>query len=255
VDPDLLKMVKAASLVEFNSTDYAVYLKNVFADDPEFKGLIDTWAQEEIQHGEVLGKWACIADPDFDFKEAIKFFRNGYQVPIEETKSTRGSLCGELVARCVIETGTSSFYTSLGEVAKEPVLKQICAHIAADELRHYKLFYTYMKKYVEIDKLNAFQRALVVLGRIGESEDDELAYAFYAANEKDAQYDRKFFAKEYLGRAAQLFSKHSIDRATAMVLKAAGIRPRGLLMFIASTISWNTFRAKRWTYSRGLISS
>ena len=35
VDPSLLKVVKAASMVEFNGRDYAAYLCNVFPDDRE----------------------------------------------------------------------------------------------------------------------------------------------------------------------------------------------------------------------------
>ncbi len=33
------------------------------------------------------------------------------------------------------------YYTALREAAAEPVLQEICRHIAADELRHYRLFY------------------------------------------------------------------------------------------------------------------
>src|SRR5258708_25612692 len=47
----------------------------------------------------------------------------------------------EMVARCVVEIGTSAYYTALREAAAEPVLQEICRHIAADELRHYRLFY------------------------------------------------------------------------------------------------------------------
>jgi hypothetical protein len=36
VDPDILSVVKAASLVEYNGDDYAAYLCSVFHDDPEF---------------------------------------------------------------------------------------------------------------------------------------------------------------------------------------------------------------------------
>ena len=36
VDADLLKVIKAASLVEYNGADYATYLCNVFSDDEAF---------------------------------------------------------------------------------------------------------------------------------------------------------------------------------------------------------------------------
>ena len=35
VDPELVKIVKAASMVEYNGGDYATYLCNVFSDQPE----------------------------------------------------------------------------------------------------------------------------------------------------------------------------------------------------------------------------
>ena len=45
VDPDLLRIVKAASLVEHNGADYATYLCNVFDDDPEFQDAAHHWAR------------------------------------------------------------------------------------------------------------------------------------------------------------------------------------------------------------------
>ena len=35
VDPDLLRAIKAAAMVEGNGGDYGTYLCNVFSDDPE----------------------------------------------------------------------------------------------------------------------------------------------------------------------------------------------------------------------------
>ena len=67
VDPKIAAVVKAASLVEKNSADYAEYLCNVFPDDPELQKAAKDWAVEEIQHGEALGRWAELADPGFDF--------------------------------------------------------------------------------------------------------------------------------------------------------------------------------------------
>ena len=98
-------------------------------------------SSEEIQHGMALGRWAQLADPAWDFDAAFARFRAGYKLPLEATGSVRGSQAGEMMARCIVETGTSSYYSALKDATDEPVLKQICAKIAADEFRHYKLFY------------------------------------------------------------------------------------------------------------------
>ena len=183
LDPEIVRFVKAASLVEYNGADYAHHLCKVFADDPEFCESAERWGVEEVQHGAALGRWAQLADPAFDFTAAFARFQAGYHVDFDIDSSVRGSRAGELIARCIVETGTSSYYTALREAAAEPVLQEICRHIAADELRHYKLFYKSLCAYLARERLGRWTRLRIALGRIAESEDDELAYAYYAANE------------------------------------------------------------------------
>lgn len=149
VDPETVKVVKAASLVEHNGEDYATYLCNVFHDDPEFQTAARHWAGEEVQHGRALRRWAELADPTFDFDAAFKRFTAGFQLPLDAEESVRGSRAGELISRCIVETGTSSWYSAIKDGTDEPVLKEICRRIAADELRHYKLFYANLKRYLD----------------------------------------------------------------------------------------------------------
>ena len=172
VDPEILKVIKAASLVEHNGHDYAAYLCNVFADDADFQAIARDWAEEEVQHGQALGRWAQMADPGFDFATSFQRFTDGYRLPLDARKSVRGTRAGELVARCIVETGTSSYYSALADAVEEPVLQQICKQIAGDEFRHYRLFYTHMNRYLDRDRIGRLRRLAVVLGRINESEDD-----------------------------------------------------------------------------------
>ncbi|MCY4310545.1 MAG: ferritin-like domain-containing protein, partial [Rhodospirillaceae bacterium] len=99
VDPDLLKVMKAASLVEKNGHDYGRYLQKVFDDDPEFSAAAIRWAAEEVQHGDALGRWSELADPSFNFEAAFEDFAANIKLPIDVGKSVRGSRVGELVAR------------------------------------------------------------------------------------------------------------------------------------------------------------
>jgi rubrerythrin len=229
VDPDIVKLVKAAALVEYNGGDYATYLNNVFHDDDGFRAIADNWAQEEVQHGEALARWAKLADPAFDFQDAFRRFTDGFKIPLEVSASVRGSRAGELVARCIVETGTSSYYTALAEACDEPVLNAICRKIAADELRHYKLFYTHLNRYLAQEGLGAWGRLRIAISRITESEDDELAFAYYAANHAAEPYERKRFSSAYARRAYAYYRPPHIQRGIAMVLKAAGLNPQGPL--------------------------
>lgn len=243
VDPEVLRIVKAASLVEQNGGDYAHYLCNVFHDDPGFQKVARAWGDEEIQHGQALGRWAELVDPTFSHAKASERFTAGFRVDLDATKSVRGTRSGELIARCIVETGTSSYYTALAEAVDEPVLRAICQRIAADELRHYKLFYTHLKRYLERERLGFWGRLRVAAGRVAESEDDELAYAYYAANEGAVPYQRKRYNNAYARRAYRVYRAHHIERGMAMIFKVIGLTPNGRLNRLASRVAW-------WVMSR-----
>jgi rubrerythrin len=238
IDPNILQLVKAASLVEYNSEDYAQYLCNIFPDDPEFSSAARAWALEEVRHGEALGRWAKMADPSFDLAAAAARFRSGYRIAVEATNSVRGSRAGELVARCIVETGTSSYYSALAAATDEPVLKEICHRIAGDEFRHYKLFHQTAKRYLKIDRIGRLRRIAIALGRIGETEDDELAFAFHAANAAaGSQYRRQTAAARFIELAYPLYREADIARAVGMTLKAVGLRAGGVLHYLATGLA------------------
>jgi rubrerythrin len=244
VDPEILRIVKAASLVEQNGGDYAHYLCNVFHDDAGFQEVARHWGDEEIQHGQALGRWAELVDPGFDHAKAAERFTAGFRVDLDATRSVRGTRSGELIARCIVETGTSSYYSALGEAVNEPVLKAICKHIAADELRHYKLFYTHLKRYLERERVGLWHRLKVAAGRIAESEDDELAYAYYAANETAAPYQRKRYNNAYARRAYRVYRAHHVERGMAMIFKTVGLTPNGRLNRVAARLAWWMMRRR-----------
>jgi hypothetical protein len=242
VDPDLLRIVKAAALVEFNGGAYAHHLCRIFADDPDFQDTARRWGEEEIQHGRALARWAALADPDFDFDQAVARFRTGYQVDFDAAESRRGSRAGEMIARCIVEIGTSSYYSAMRDAAAEPVLQEICRHIAADELRHYRLFYKNLDRYLARERLGWFGRLRIALGRVAESEDDELAYAYYAANQPDGPYERRRYSRAYARRAYPLYRPHHVELGIAMLLKAVGLTPNGRLGLAASRLAWHGMR-------------
>jgi hypothetical protein len=243
LEPGIVALVKAASLVEYNGAAYAHHLCRVFADDPDFQESARQWGAEEVQHGAALARWAALADPDFDFASAFARFQGGYRIDVDSARSRRGSRAGEMIARCIVETGTSSYYTALREAAEEPVLQEICRRIAADELRHYRLFYKTLCAYQARERLGRWARLKIALGRLAESEDDELAYAYYAANEATLPYDRRRCSLAYAARAVQLYRAHHVERMVAMVLKAVGLTPNGRLGRVLGALAW---RAMRW---------
>ena len=69
---------------------------------------------EEVQHGDALGRWASWPIRAGISTPAFERYRTGYKLPLDADASVRGSRTGELIARCMVETGTSSYYTALG---------------------------------------------------------------------------------------------------------------------------------------------
>lgn len=241
VDAETLKAVKAASLVEFNAPDYVGYLSNVFRDDERVQGNIEQWGKEEAQHGRALAAWARLADSEFDFDKAFTRFRKIQNIDVDTQESIRGSKAGEMIARCVVESGTSSFYTAIKDQTDEPCLKQIVTFMAADEFAHYRCFYEIYQKY-EHELPGRWGRLRVALSRVNEADDDELAGAFYCGNYpegSDVAYDRKTFAAAYQKRALGIYRRQHVNRLISMVAKAGGMNPHGRPVRAVQWLAWS----------------
>jgi hypothetical protein len=252
VEPRLLAAVKAAALVEYNAPDYVTYLKRVFHDaGPQILGWIEQWGAEESQHGRALGRWAEMADPSFRLEAAFARFRKGYTPPHfgeTDTGSVRGSRRGEMIARCVVESGTSSYYSAIRDASEEPVLQEIAGRIAADEYRHYKLFYDILHAQPEPD-LGFWKKLRIAIGRVRESDDDELAYAFYCANvmpEEEAAkpYKRKKYSRLSANASLSVYHRKHIEKLVQMVVKAVGADPHGWMASLAGALLWRRLNSR-----------
>ncbi|MEX2481981.1 MAG: ferritin-like domain-containing protein [Gammaproteobacteria bacterium] len=231
IDPDavsapLLAAVKTAALVEANSADYVKYLHNVFQGDDAFCAAASQWGREEAQHGAALGRWACLVDPDFDFAAALARFQADYRLPLDVSDSVRGSRAGELLARCVVEAGTCSYYSALRDRTREPVLRQICHFIAQDEAHHYRLFHDHCRRYPPLAR---WRRLRIALGRVAETGDDELGRAWYSANlaglGEVPPYSRAACAGDYQAIVTALYDERHVRTAVHMIAFAIGARP------------------------------
>lgn len=247
LDPSIVAIVKAAAMVERNGTDYSAYLCRVFHDDPDFKAAADNWSQEEVQHGDALGRWAMLADPGWDYAAAFQRYKESYHLPLQEAEdSVRGSRTGELIARCIVESGTSSYYSALADLTDEPVLRDICKLIAADEFRHFKLFYDHMKRYLGRERISLLRRLWIAIGRVGESEDDELAYAFHCSNDAaGVPYDHDRCIAGYMSRAMGAYRYRHLERGVGMILKVVGLPPRGQFSDLVVKLSWRFMQRRQ----------
>lgn len=246
VDAKLLKLVKGASLVEYNSADYVEYLFNVFPDDQALRDDFRLWGVEERLHGEALREWCRLADPSWDFDKAFKRFTEAYRIPVQVSESVRGSCSQELIARCVVESGTTSFYTAMRDASREPLLREICSRIAADEVRHYHLFLSHLDRDFAVrEGVGVLGRTKTILERALEANDEELSFAYFAANEGD-EFDpskRDEYSRRYMAQIIKVYQPKHFQKGLHMVGKASGLglRPwmtQALGKAVHSTLSW-----------------
>lgn len=249
VDQGILSALKSAALVEHNSPDYVVYLTSIFDSEPEIVEAIKQWGDEERQHGEVLGEWIKLADPDFNFDRALGSFQTLYQVDMNEGVSRRGSPAGEMLSRCVVESATSFFYTAIKDQTEEPCLKQICQYIARDEFSHYQMFLRIMNEMG--GRPNVLKLLKIAIDRVRELGDEELASAYYAAHfyghyvpeNEIPDFDVKVFSAVYESRSVAVYQKDHAYRMSSMIARALGVEPFGRLMKSIQPVIW-------WYWSR-----
>ena len=221
-------LVTAASLMESATHLYTENLIEYFAGDEEVISWLEQyWLPEELQHGRALRRYVEAAWPGFDWEPAyrrfVEEFRPFCDIALEPTRSL------EMASRCVVETGTASYYTTLSRASADPVLAVLTRRIAEDEVRHYKHFYRYFRKYREIETpscaaiLPALWRRLRMTG--GDDSFIVLKHV-YTAHHHDAPYDIGVYRG--VRRESRELLRHHFphEMSVRMLLKPLGLGPR-----------------------------
>jgi hypothetical protein len=225
---ELFYITACASFIEITSDLYTRNLIEFYHGDDEIADwLANFWEREEVQHGVALRRYVNAAWPDFDWEKAYQGFYEEYsRLCLIDNLAENRSL--EMVARCVVETGTASFYRTLSEAAPDPVLKQIAANISADEVRHYKYFYHYFRHYRDRERPSRLKvlRQLWRRGAGVKAEDAHVAFKHaFLVREPDkifteAEYDKFRASFRRIGQKAFPY-----EMAVKMILKPLDLSP------------------------------
>ena len=141
VPRDVLHVLRTTALVEARADQYGDYLRAVFATRGElWRRAVDTWNAEERRHGEVLRRLCEAADAQFDFPRCQADYHAAVRYHDCDGQSVRGSVAGELVARCVVEALASTFYRVLHDAVADAAARAALQALAQDEARHYGMF-------------------------------------------------------------------------------------------------------------------
>jgi hypothetical protein len=174
-----------------------------------------------MQHGRALRTYVAYVWPEYDWDTAFRNFMDEYSLTcsVEDFEKTRAL---EMVARCVVETGTATLYRAIGECSDEPVLKEITDNIRTDEVRHYKHFFKYFKKYNKIEGNGRLAVLGALMRRVMEikNEDSEIALRHVFAIRYPERVRDQAYNRERAARINALVRRNlSADMCVKMLLK------------------------------------
>jgi hypothetical protein len=132
-------LVAAGSFIETSAHLYSANLVGHFSDPALRRWLAESWEPQELQHGRALRRYVEAVWPELDWERGYADFFADYS-PLCRRESLEQRPALELAARCVVETGTATFYTALHRRAEDPVLRELTERIRQDEVRHYTRF-------------------------------------------------------------------------------------------------------------------
>ena len=230
----LFYILTTASFIEIMSDLYTENLAEYFADDEEVCAWLNNgWEPEELQHGKALRRYVNTVWPDFDWDATFEKFSADYATycNVEFLGPTRAL---ELARRCIVETGTCSYYSMVRKFSPCPVLTELAGNIRSDEASHYRHFYDYFKRYNRAERPSRAALLKTLIGRIREidGEDGFIAYkhAWMATNP-----------------GATFKSRYYKDFSRAVRTMAADYYPFRMAVHMATQPLGMSFKAQRRT--------
>lgn len=228
-DEDLFYLLVSASFIETGSDTYAANLAEHYAGYPEIRAwLHEHWEAEELQHGAALRRYVEAAWPVFPWQAAYdSFFAEYAQLCTVDELYDDCRL--EMVARCVVETGTTAYYQTLRDLSTEPVLRELLGHIRNDEVGHYKHFLKYFRLLQQQAPVGRVQVAGALYSRLKElrESDSDVALRHVWANKGELFAQGAGSFAEVAQRVYQLVSTRlPADQSIRMLLKPLQLPPR-----------------------------
>ena len=194
----LFHLLTIASFIEITSEVYAENLSQYYQENADaVEWLNDTWEKEEVQHGKALKAYVEHVWPEFPWQKAYDRFLELY-IPLCNIGALQPTKGLEMLARMIVETGTSTMYRAFEAYAKslgEPVFARLSHLIYKDEVNHYSYFDRYFKYYNRSEQSGRKEILKVIAQRLREAagEDIEMAYQSIHETENGGTFDPAFY--------------------------------------------------------------
>jgi rubrerythrin len=170
-------LVTGASFIETAADVYTDNLVRHFPDPVARDWLANRWQLEELQHGRALRAYVEAVWPEPAWEQGYAGFVDEYSrlCTMDQLEDSRTL---EMAARCVVETGTATFYTTVQACAREPVLRQLAGLIRRDEVRHYNYFRSFYQAYQTEERVGRLSVLRALYKRFTEAEQEDAYIGF-----------------------------------------------------------------------------
>ena len=225
----LFYLVTAASFIESTTDRYTANLIAQFRGDNEITSWLEQqWLPDEIQHGHALRRYVQIVWPNFDWDRVYISFLDEFSAHCGpgELEPTRTR---EMASRCVVEMGTASYYRTLSLISPDPVLATIAGQIAHDEIRHYKHFYRYFRRFQKTEPESRRSVSIALLNRLRmiDGQDSFIALKHLYRNAHAGEPFNIRIYRNLRRRSRQLIEPHFPYRmCIQMLLKPLDLSPQ-----------------------------
>ena len=213
-------------------------LRSYFKDDSELTcWLRDHWRRDEVQHGQALKAYVQTAWPQFDWEQAYLAFSREYGAlcTVEQLEPHKAL---ELIARCVVETGTSSFYRAMQNYVQEPVLRSLIDKIRIDETSHYAHFRRHFLRYNWDERHSFMSVARTIWRRLKAISNEDAYIAFkhvHAQNKPDTDAIKLRAAWGQYNQAVKKLSRHYYPHRSAIKML---VKPIPVSASVKKVLEW-----------------
>lgn len=233
----LFYLLTIASFIEITSETYATNLSDYYSDNPEaVKWINESWQNEEVQHGKALRAYILHVWPGFPWEQAYKRFLELY-LPLCNTGSFQPTRGLEMLARMIVETGTSTMYRAFESYAKsfdEPVLAGLSHYIYKDEVNHYSYFDRYFKHYNQSEDLGRKEILKVIAQRLKDASSEDIEMGYQSIYELEHEGEFKLSAYEAFKKELKGLAKKHYPYNMAIKMM---MQPLNLNKAVEATIS------------------
>jgi hypothetical protein len=218
----LFYSVAGSSFLESTVGFITQNLITFYQDDEEVRSWLRMiWDPEEMNHGRAMKYYVQSVWPDYDWEAAYASFYEEYSrfCQLELLRPTKAL---EMLARCVTETEAAMYYRAASAYCPEPILKDLLMKMYRDEVKHFKHFLQYFKRFNATERNGLWRLSKTMLNRntIVAEEDIDITFRHIHVGWKRTPPFESLSAGT-LGKAMTAISKEHFpyDAARRMLFK------------------------------------